>query len=68
MVCVIIQEANSVNATMTHDMVLFVSDVSELSDTDGVYAVEYTLQVAEDTAWGTGTAQKLTFTNLIQDL
>ena len=64
----VIDAANSVNATMTHDMVLFVSDVSELSDTDGVYAVEYTLQVAEDTAWGTGTAQKLTFTNLIQDL
>lgn len=63
-----IDVANSVHATMTHDMACFVSDVSELSDSDGVYAVEYTFTVAEDSAWNTGTAQKLTFTNLIQTL
>lgn len=50
-------------AGMTHDMVVFVSNVSELSDVDGVYAVEYTCQVAEDTAWNSGQAQVITLTN-----
>lgn len=50
-------------AGMTHDMVVFVANVSEHSDVDGVYAVEYTCEVAEDTAWNTGTAQVMTLTN-----
>lgn len=64
----LIDVANSVHAAMTHDMAVFVTDVSELGDTDGIYAVEYTCVVAEDTAWtlgaATGTAQICTFTNL----
>jgi hypothetical protein len=65
----VIDAGHSVNAGMTHDMACFVSDMAEFSDSDGVYAVEYTLQVAEDTAWGTGgTAQKLTLTNLLSTL
>lgn len=60
--------ANSVHYEMKHQMACFVSDMAEFSDVDGVFAVEYTLVVAEDPAWGTGTAQKLTLTNLLSTL
>lgn len=60
--------ANSVHYQMTHDMACFVVDMSELADTDGVYGVEYTLEVAEDAAWATGQSQKLTMTNLLASL
>lgn len=59
----------TVTALFQHDMACFVSDMAELSDVDGVYAVEYTLQVAEDMAWTqAGTAQRLTLTNLLSGL
>lgn len=65
----LIDAPNSVNAKVQHDMACFVTDVSELADVDGVYAVEYTLAVAEDMTWGaSGTAQKLTVTCLLQTL
>lgn len=64
----VIDAGHSVNAGMTHDMACFVSDMAEFSDVDGVYAVEYSLVVAEDTGWSPGTAQKLTLTNLISAL
>lgn len=64
----VIDGAHSVSAAMIHDMAVFVSDMAEFSDQDGVYAVEYTLQVAEDTAWSSGTAQILTLTNLLSAL
>lgn len=62
--------AAPVYAAMTHDMACFVADMAEFSDVDGVYAVEYTLAVAEDSAWGTapGTAQIFSFTNLLPGL
>jgi hypothetical protein len=64
----VIDSPNSINATLQHDMACFVTNMAEFSDSDGVYAVEYTLAIAEDTAWGTGQAQKLTLTNLITAL
>ena len=67
----VIDSGHSINAGMTHDMAVFVSDMAEFSDQDGVYAVEYTLQVAEDTTWTAlvgGTAQILTLTNLLATL
>lgn len=63
-----IDGAHSINATMTHDMACFVADMKEFSVEDDVYAVEYTLIVGEDSAWGTGTAQKMTLTNLVSAL
>ena len=64
-----IDTPNSIKAAFTHDMAVFVSDMAEFSDVDGVYAVEYTLQVAEDMAWTQfGTAQKLVLTNAISAL
>ena len=64
----LIDVTNSVHATFQHDMACFVSEMSEFGDEDGVYKVDYTLQIAEDTAWGTGEAQKITLTNLLQTL
>jgi hypothetical protein len=62
----VIDQTNSINAELKHDMACFVTSMAEFSDSDGVYAVEYTLAVAEDTSWGN--AQKLTLTNLITAL
>ena len=64
----VIDAGHSVNATMTHDMACFVTNMAEFSDEEGVYAVQYTLHVAEDSAWGTGTAQIMTLTNLLSAL
>ena len=58
-------------AQMTHNMACFISDMVEFSDVDGVYAVEVTLQVAEDTTWTAltgGTAQTLLLQNLLATL
>lgn len=67
----LIDVANSVKAEFKHDMAVFISDVSELGDTDGVYGVEYTAQVAEDTTWtllAGGTAQQIVATSLLAAL
>lgn len=64
----LIDVANSVAATMIHDMACVVSNMAEFSDEDGVYAVQYTLTLVEDTAWSSGTAQKITLTNLVSAL
>jgi hypothetical protein len=64
----VIDAVHTVSAGMTHDMAVFVSDMAEFSDQDGVYAVEYTLQVGEDSAWSTGTAQIMTLTSLLAAL
>lgn len=64
----LIDVANSVAATFTHDMACFVTNMAEFADEEGVYAVQYTLALAEDTAWNTGTAQKITLTNLVSAL
>lgn len=64
----VIDGANSVKASMQHDMACFVSGMSEFGDEEGVYKVDYTLQVAEDSAWNTGEAQKFTLTNLLSAL
>lgn len=64
----VIDAGNSINAGMTHDMACFISGMDEFSDEEGVYAVKYTLQVAEDIAWNSGEAQKMTLTNLLSAL
>jgi hypothetical protein len=60
------------NAQFTHNLAAFVSDVSEFKDDEGVYSVEYTLQVAEDTGWAAasaaGTAQTVLLQNLLSAL
>ena len=64
----LIDTPNAVHASFQHDMACFVSNMAEFADEEGVYAVKYTLVVAEDTAWSTGQAQKITMTNLVQAL
>lgn len=64
----VIDGAHSVNAGMTHDMACFVTNMAEFGPEEDVYAVQYTLQVAEDSAWGSGTAQIMTLTNLLSAL
>jgi hypothetical protein len=60
--------AAPVYAALTHDLCVFIADVSEFGDADGVYKVEYTCHVAEDTAWASGTAHILTLTNMLAAL
>jgi hypothetical protein len=55
-------------ATMVHNMACFVADMKEFGSQDDVFAVEYTLAVAEDTAWSSGTAQTLVLQNLLSGL
>lgn len=65
----VIDAPNAINAEMKHDMALKVSNVSEFSDKDGLYAIEWTLEVVEDSSWGaSGTAQTLTLTNTLSAL
>lgn len=63
-----IDGTNSISASMTHQMACFVANMAEFSDEEGVYAVKYSLVVAEDSAWNTGEAQKMTLTNLVSAL
>lgn len=64
----VIDAGHSVSASMIHDMACFVNSMSEFSDEEGVYAVEYKLTVAEDSAWASGQAQVMTLTNLLSAL
>lgn len=61
----LIDVTNSLHASLQHDMACFVTGTQPFEDVDGVYAIEYTLQVAEDLTWGTGTAQKMTLQSLL---
>jgi hypothetical protein len=53
---------NSVAASFRHDMAVKITNVSDFADADGVYAVEYTGVVVEDSAWSGGTSQKFSGT------
>ncbi len=53
---------------MQHDMALKVTNVSEMKDTQGIFAMEYECEVTEDPTWSSGQAQKLTLTNLLTAL
>lgn len=64
----LIDVPNSVHAEFIHEMALLCTDISDISDSDGVYAVEYTFEIAEDVGWSSGTAQIITLTNLLSAL
>lgn len=51
-----------------HDMACKVGKPSTLGDEQGVYSVEWELNIIEDPAWASGQAQKFTVTNLIAAL
>lgn len=50
----------------THDMAVKVANVTDFSDSDGLFAIEWELSVVEDAGWGK--AQTGTVTNLITAL
>lgn len=60
-----IDAGHAVVAEFKHDMCCFMTSVADLSDVDGVYGFECTFAIAEDTAWNSGQAQQVTYTNLL---
>jgi hypothetical protein len=56
----------TVNNEFKHDMAVKVSNSSDFSDSEGIFAVEWELTVVEDSSWGK--AQTATVTNLITAL
>ena len=58
----------AINATFQHDMACKVGKPSPFKDEQGIYAVEWELTVVEDPNWSSGTAQKVTVTNLLASL
>lgn len=50
----VLDATNSLTYGFRHDLCLVITNIGQLSDKDGVYAVELTFEVAEDAAWGTG--------------
>ena len=54
--------------TFQLDLCGVVSDVGEFSDEDGVYAIEWTFDVAYDSAWGSGKAMEVQLTNTLSTL
>lgn len=45
--------------SLTFDMAVKVSDVSNFQDQDGIYAIEWTFDLFHDPSWGTGKAMNL---------
>lgn len=58
----------AVNATFWHDMAIKFTKPNPWQDSNGIFALEWDAIVVEDTAWGSGTAQKVTLTNLLTAL
>jgi len=54
--------------TFQFDLCGVVSDVSEFSDQDGVYAIEWTFDIAYDSAWSSGRAMQVQLTNTVSAL
>lgn len=60
--------AAPVTSGFTHDMAVKVVSATPLADSEGVYAIEWEFEVAEDPAWNTGQAQKLSGTCTLASL
>lgn len=59
---------STIHYTITHDMAVKLTGVSEFKSEDEVLAIEYEGAIAEDSAWNTGQAQTMTLTNLLTAL
>lgn len=62
----VIDVTNSVNNTFQHDMAVKVNKPTTFADDQGVFAIEWDLQVVEDPTWGK--SQLFTVTNLLTAL
>jgi hypothetical protein len=51
-----------------HDMAVKFVKPTEWKDQDGIYAITWECEIIEDSAWGSGQAQKLVITNLLTAL
>lgn len=60
--------ADTYNYSFQLDMALIVADVSEFRDEEGVYAIEWTFDIAWDSAWESGTGMKVTLVNTLTGL
>jgi hypothetical protein len=58
----------SIKNVFKHDMAVKFIKPNKFEDQDGIYAIQWECQIVEDSAWSSGTAQKLTLTNLIAAL
>ena len=58
----------SIFNTFTHDMAVKVNKPTAFADDQGVFAIEWELDIVEDPTWNTGQAQTFTVTNLIAAL
>lgn len=58
----VLDATNSLNYGFRHDMCLVITNIGQLSDKDGIYAVELTFEVAEDPNWSTGKGHTLSGT------
>jgi len=54
--------------TFQLDLCGVVSDVGEFSDEDGVYAIEWTFDIAYDSSWSSGQAMQVQLTNVLSAL
>lgn len=59
---------STIHYTITHDMAVKLTSVSEFKAEDEVLAIEYDGEIAEDSAWNSGQAQTMTLTNLLTAL
>jgi len=64
----VIDAGHSLNAEFSHEMCAFMTGYEPFSDSDGVYAYKTMWCLAEDTAWGSGQAQIIVLTNLLNGL
>jgi hypothetical protein len=54
--------------SFVHDMAVKFTKPTEYKDADGIYAIGWECEIIEDSAWGSGQAQKLVITNLLTAL
>ena len=64
----VIDATHSIAAEFSHEMCAFMTGYEPFADSDGVYAYKTMWCLAEDTAWGTGQAQIIALTNLLNGL
>jgi hypothetical protein len=64
----VIDGTHSINAEIKHDMAIKFGKPSKFEDDQGLFAIEWEFTVVEDPAWGTGTAEIFTVTNLLATL
>jgi hypothetical protein len=58
----------SIHYEIIHDMAIKLTDVSDFKDEEGVFAIEYTGEICEDSSWGSGKSQVMTLTNTLTAL